>query len=392
MKPWPWPTPCTLYGMPVSLYSGKARSYLRKQGIPYVERLLVDPGYQTRILPVLRRIIVPVVELPDGTIVQDTTDIIDHFEAAGLARLPCYPATPRQRLVALTAELFGDEGLLRLAMHFRWSFLADNETYIRREFGSFMAPTASAEEQDARAQLPMLQMQSYVPRLGISAETAPLIEAAYDELLDILEAHFRQHPYLLGGRPSIGDYGLLASLYAHLGRDPYPTHIMRRRAPRVARWVERMNACDPDMPEYPDAVPDAFLPDDAVPETLLPLLAFIARDHLPEIGALVRFVDDWPDAATADPGTPISTRPERRAVGRMRFVYRGREIETAAVPYTLYMLQRVTDAFAALSAADKAAVTALFDAAGLAGILTLTARRRVARVGHIEVWGERAPV
>ena len=27
----------TLYGMPASLYTGKARSYLRTQGIPFVE-------------------------------------------------------------------------------------------------------------------------------------------------------------------------------------------------------------------------------------------------------------------------------------------------------------------------------------------------------------------
>ena len=30
-----------------------------------------------------------------------------------------------------------------------------------------------------------------------------------------LDAHFAAQPYLLGGAPTIGDYGLFASLYAH---------------------------------------------------------------------------------------------------------------------------------------------------------------------------------
>jgi len=33
-----------------------------------------------------------------------------------------YPETPLQKLAALTLDLFGGEGLVRAAMHFRWSF------------------------------------------------------------------------------------------------------------------------------------------------------------------------------------------------------------------------------------------------------------------------------
>ncbi|MEM8706913.1 MAG: glutathione S-transferase N-terminal domain-containing protein, partial [Actinomycetota bacterium] len=70
----------TLYGAPVSLYTGKARSYLRRQGIDFVE---VSPGsdrYLTEIVPQIGRWIIPVLETPDGEIVQDGADIIDHFE------------------------------------------------------------------------------------------------------------------------------------------------------------------------------------------------------------------------------------------------------------------------------------------------------------------------
>lgn len=380
----------TLYGMPVSLYTGKARSYLRKQRLPHAERPPADPAYRTRVMPRLKRLIVPVVELPDGTLLQDTSAIIDGLEARFAVPLPCYPAGPKQKLAALALELFGDEGLLRMAMHYRWSHLADQEAFLRREFAGFVAPTAPLEEQDRLAAAPMAQMQSYLPNLGITTDSAPLIEAAYRELLDGLEAHFLKHPYLLGGRPSIGDFGLIGPLYAHLGRDPVPASLMRRRAPRTARWVERMNAPDPDMPEYPDHAADVFLPEDAVPETVLPLLALMARDHLPQLRSLVDFVDAWVAANGVVAGAPVTPKPARRALGMTRFSFRGLDIEVWAAPYTLWMLQRVTDAHAALSAEDRTAVTALFERAGLAELLTLKARRRVERADFIDVWGDAA--
>ena len=49
-----------LYGAPHSLFTGIARSYLRTQGIPYVEIPTGNPDYATRIMPVTQRAIIPV--------------------------------------------------------------------------------------------------------------------------------------------------------------------------------------------------------------------------------------------------------------------------------------------------------------------------------------------
>ncbi len=69
----------TLYAVPFSLYSGKARSYLIKAGIPFREMAPSDPHYHERVLPQAGRQSLPTIELAEGTVVRDGTQIIDHF-------------------------------------------------------------------------------------------------------------------------------------------------------------------------------------------------------------------------------------------------------------------------------------------------------------------------
>jgi hypothetical protein len=59
------------------------------------------------------------------------------------------------------------------------------------------------------------------------------------------------------------------------------------------------------------------------------------------------------------------------------------------VPYRLYMLQRITDAYAALSTIEQAACYDALNSVGLGSLLSLTASRRVERSNHIEVWGRK---
>ena len=127
---------------------------------------------------------------------------------------------------------------------------------------------------------------------GVTDETLDLVESLYLEYLDALNNHFEQYPYLLGWRPCIGDFGLLAPMYAHLGRDPHPARLMQQRAIRVYRWVERMNRADQDAPEYFNAG-SHFLADDEVPETLLAVLRVLAEDFVPETIAAAARINDW---------------------------------------------------------------------------------------------------
>jgi len=127
-----------------------------------------------------------------------------------------------QRLVALLLELYGDEWLIIPAMHYRWSVIDQQRDFIMSEFGKLSAPGASYEEQIAIGERTSRAFSGMLPALGITAATIPGIEMAYLEFLDQLNEHFGHYDFLLGSRPSIGDFGFMGPLYAHLARDPVP--------------------------------------------------------------------------------------------------------------------------------------------------------------------------
>ncbi len=391
--------PYIFYGLQLSLYAGKVRSYLRKKRLPFLERETWHPGFAAAAARVATAK-QPMIETPDGEIIQDTTEIIDFLEA----RHPgasVYPEGPVQGLVALLFELYGDEGLMKPAMHYRWNFPEDNDDFLMAEFGRGLSPAQLAADGEPGRQGPEAGLalaaglretmrNQVIPELGVTAESAPAIEAAYEDLLDRLEDHFHAHPYLLGGRPSIGDFGMIAPLYAHLGRDPHPLDLMKRRAPSCHRWVERMNVSDSGMAEFPD-VPEAFLPGDEVPETLLPILALMAQDYMPELLGIVAFVNRWvadqPEVAFGS-AFPASTRVMGTSapLGSHRVTLRGVKIELAVQHYSIWMLQRVLDHYHGLDPEDRRRADDLLAPTGLAPLLAARPARRIERVGFTEVF------
>lgn len=379
--------PLTIYGAPVGMWTGKIRSYLRKQGIPYIERLPTDQVFQSEVMPAVKRFINPVIRFADGTIVQDTADIIDHLERHGYARFSVYPKSPLQYTVARALDLFGGEGLVRAAMHYRWSYRDYNESFLRHEFGlAYRAIGMTQSAIDQQLDGFMGYLNSYLPKLGITEKTASAIEVAYEDLLAALDAHFRVCPYLLGGQPTVADFGLIANLFAHLGRDPYPADLMKRQAPSVFRWTERMMANDPDMPEFPNAA-FALADQDVLPETLSPVLKLMAQDYLPELKMAVSHADAWlAKQEHVAAGLIVGGKPTVRTIGQGSFTLRGVQLDTVVWPYSLSRLQCVTDSFAQSNPNDQKLIHEYFEAQGLAELLTLKASRRVERKQHLEVW------
>ncbi|MBV1933262.1 MAG: hypothetical protein KUG59_01130, partial [Parvibaculaceae bacterium] len=183
-----------------------------------------------------------------------------------------------------------------------------------------------------------------------------------------------------------GDWGLIAPLYAHLARDPYPAQLMKASAFRVWRWVERMNTPDQDAGEYGEVAENLFEAD-AVPETLKALLRYVAQDYLPEIEAYVSYANQWlsenPDIKS---GTNGLDRPQDRAIGATEFSWRGQMIKVMVMPYRLYLLQKIQDIVEGAGPEDRKAMERLLSETNLMPLLEHRATRRVERKDHLEVW------
>ena len=262
-------------------------------------------------------------------------------------------------------------------MHYRWSFLNEQEAFLRDAF----AAGAGADLADKI----MARMHSYLPPLGVTEATIPVIEQSFETLLDILDVHFREHPYLFGGQPSVADYGMIGPLFAHLGRDPVPAGIMKRRAPRVFRWVERMTAPGLDVPEFPDYGP-GFVADDGVPTTLEPLFAHMAAEIFPELTDKLAFLDAHVAEARPHDGQPVADKPHRRQVGQVETTFRGHPVNLGVEPYIVYVLRRADRVLAGLGDDEQRRVRGELERYGLDQALPGARGYSVDRRNHVEVW------
>ncbi len=354
----------TLYALPHSYYSGKVRSYLRYKRIPYREETATLRLFNNFIVPRTGVKYIPVVQTPDDVVLQDSTDIIDFLEARFPQR-PVYPATPRQKLATLLFELYGDEWLVLPAMHYRWSFWHERAHIndVLEHFGMLLSPHAPRRLRRFAGKQFCRPFSGALPMLGITSENIPALEAWYGEFMRDMDAHFAAHPYLLGGRASMGDFGLIGPLFAHLGRDFVPKAMMQAQAPRLYQWVQRMNGA----PQ-----PGEFLPDDAVPETLLPVLRRMFAEHVPVLLDTVRRLETW-----------LKENPQRkipRAIGEHEFSLGGVRASRRIFPYAQWMLQRPLDYYQSLRGAEREPVDALLREVGGYEAMQIRIRYRLRRV------------
>jgi len=368
-----------LYAMPHSLYSGRARSYLIKNGIPFEERSTGHESFKAEVLPQGKLPTIPTLVTADGEVIRDGGAIIEHFEIAnGRA---CQPAGPRQQVISALFDVIGTDGLLRPAMHYRWNFPDDNLTFVRYHF---LHSQRDVPEREEKTEAMMNRMRHAAMIFGVTEQSQPVVEALYLEYLDALNKHFERYPYLLGWRPCIGDFGLLAPMYAHLGRDPYPARLMQQRASAVYRWVERMNREDQDAPECFNAGND-FLANDEVPETLIPVLKILAEDFVPETLAVADLINNWLAEHQPEAGA-IAVGRLAEALGMADFSVRGETITALAQPHRFYLLQRVQDTFRALPQEDQKSVAAIMRDAGMSAVLSTALTRSIVRSDNLEVW------
>lgn len=350
-----------LYGSRFSLFTGKARSYLIKKGIPYEEITSTLKVYKKFIIPRTGVRYVPVIQTENDEVIQDTTEIIDHLESL-YPDNPVYPLTPKQTLVSMLLEVYGDEWLVIPAMHYRWNFPEQNETFIYGEFGSMVMPNAPKFIQRFLGKKVGNKFKGFVPRLGITDNTIPALEVSYEQLLKDLNVHFAEHDYLLGGRPTIGDFGFMGPLYAHLFRDPAPGALMRKIAPHVCAWVERMNDADAPIGD--------LVTNDEIPSTLTPILQRIADEHLPVLSDTNRLLAQWRKA------NPDKLEVER-FLGMHDFKVEGVTGQRAVLPYALWMLQRPINFYR--SQTDRSELDQFLSSVGLSELASIELNNQLQR-------------
>lgn len=325
------------YGWELSLYSGKTRAYLRFKQLPFSERtirLWQMAGLKKR----TGAQVMPVVETPEGEFLQDTSDIIDQLEA----RHPepsILPESPRQRIAASLLEAWGDEFWLPSAMHYRWNFQENYDRLFRPEVGDNLLPLAPRFIKNRLADRIASTLRGFLPGLGVVSEQTGVIEDWTRRQCDALDAHFARYPYLFGTRPSLGDFGLIGPLYAHLGRDPWPARELVGTRPHLQAWVSRMM-----RPQHTDA--GEFLAGDEIPDTLIPLLESACREW--------RAFTDLTQAETekAQPGLAPG-RGFPRMLGKVTVPFGEDSLTLGARPFVLWKLQRIQDQYAALSDAHQ---------------------------------------
>jgi glutathione S-transferase len=248
-----------IFGSEMSPYSVKVRSYFRYKGLPH-EWLERGPSNIAEYQKHAKLPLIPLVITPEGQGLQDSTPILEAMEAQH-PEPSIHPADEVLAFLSALLEEFGDEWGNKWMFHYRWARPADQDSAGERIARSINPDAAGA----ALAQLTAGVKERMVGRVwfvGSSPATAPLIEASYRDALEILEKHFAARPYLFGARPAFGDFGLWGQLY-ECWTDPTPGALLRKDAPRVASWVERMLA--------PKAEGE-FEGWDALAPTLLPLL------------------------------------------------------------------------------------------------------------------------
>lgn len=374
-------SPYVLYGSHASYATAKSRSYLRKKGIPFVERLPSSSRFREYVRPTSENHRIPQLEAPDATVVQDTTAIYDFLEER-FPDPPGYPPGPRQQLVARLFEILLENELGRVAWHYRWNYMEENYAFVGREFGRSFRPQGSNDELDHYGGVIAERMEGKRAGFGDSEALRPILESIYLEVLELLEAHFTEFPYFFGGLPSIADHVLMGSLFGHLARDPEPSRLMKLHAPRVFRWTEHMNTPEIQAPEFAE-FPTEYLADDHVPEAVVALLKLCLADVGDGIIRAAEIYNRWAEEhADRPPRSVVSPEGfDEAVVGRFEHTLRGVSVPMAAGTYPLWVLQRGLDWFRAQSDPDQKAGRELLQTCGGEALLEIEFSRRLTRVG-----------
>jgi len=321
----------------------------------------VSPNLYTFFVTFPRRVgaaAMPVITTPEGEWIGDTSAIIDNLER----RHPDFsvvPDTPILRFAAYLFEIWGDEFWLPVAMNTRWRH-PENFPLFQHDAGTQALPGFPRFLQNLMGTRLANKMRAHLPRLGIAPETDALIGQWTRSHLDALERHFSTLPFLLGTRPSLADYGMIAPLYAHLARDPWSFKNLIEPRRHLHAWIKRMNRPLENLGSYNA--------EDRLPETLDLAVSSMFGEMLPYLeGILMELRQATPKVRKG--------QPFPRFLGDVTYPCGVKTHHRIAMPYTLWMAQRALDVLAAMPPHESDRVREWLKTHGGEGFLTLNIPR-----------------
>ena len=355
--------PYTLYGWHLSYFTGKVRSYLLHKGIAFIDQQVNLFTLMWTIKRQTGAVVMPVLRTPQGAWVQDSSVIIDQLEAAHPQR-PVVPVSPVPRFAAYLLEAWCDEWWIPIAMHTRWNY-PENYALFEREAGGHLLPGLPKALQRRAVAYVADSLRGKLHAVGVRPEQFAAMDRWTNTMLDQLDAHFAQHPYLLGQQPTLADFSLAGPMVAHLGRDPWPARELVAPRRHLRAWIERIAAPKPEpAPEPARAVTAPMPATDALPDTLTPVFQAIFAEFVPLLEGINQ------QARAALPALPPG-KALRRSLADVEVPMGAGRFRRSALPYTLWMAQRALDVYRAMPPAEQAQVQAWLSSLGGERLLAL---------------------
>jgi glutathione S-transferase len=347
-----------LYAWQQSFFAGKIRAYLNYKGLDYQEKTINAFDLKVTLPNKIGVTAMPAVETSKGEWLSDTPEIIAELEKRHPTR-PIMPPSPRQAIAALLFENWVDDSWLVIAIHTRWSYSENYDHMLREEGGKNLLPFAPRFIRNrVTDKVFAATIRSYMPRQGITAQQIPLIERWSIGLLDLLETHFAQQPYLFGNKPSIADYSLVGAFYGHLNRDPWPKREWLNPRPHCQSWTERTHGGD--------RAPGEWLGDDKIPSSLQPLFDIIFKEFFPMLEKTTLAVRDYIALNKLQPGAPLP-----RTMNGISFPMANSHFNRSTMTYTLWRMQRIQAYYRSLPNEQKDSVSQWFNDMGQPDLLTM---------------------
>lgn len=335
-------TPLRLIGGTASPYTMKMISLMRYRHIRYAvtwgmpDTILDKMGIER---PKLAFMPTFLFEGDDGRPVAtcDSSPIIRRLESMYDGR-SVLPTDPALAFIDYLLEDFADEWATKYMFHYRWYPEEDAENA-----GTLLPLTMDMKLSDAQAlEFKTMFQARQVSRLGYVGSndvTAPVIEGSYRRFLEAMQKHLTQQSYMLGDRPSAGDFALYGQLTQLVGFDPSSRRIAHELSPRTVAWVDMLKDLSGVDPKESD-----WTPLEDQPETLRGLLAELGRVYVPALLANAEAVQ----AGEKNWSTQID----------------GQQWEQRSFPYQAKCLIWINEVYQALSEQDRERVNRVLAGTG----------------------------